>query len=284
MTQVAFDEDRQTASLPRLAEREKIFSEAKRLRGRAREEALEEIIKRDGPACRKCGRTDRGLTIDHIGDPELHSLSNLQGLCFICNASKGGYKRQKDRQPKQSDVWEREKIRNSIRGDKQAEAKKDATEQLHESVDYQQGSPEMVANDFAEIEFRNWLRAYVRSHGSISREKAIADGAELFGVSPNTSRRYLLKITSDAGPLKQVKDEETKKWIIIARVPDIEAFKLALSFNKISQEELRRFRDQVLQSQKHLLNPEAGLSQSDSSASDKQGPVSLNSQQGGLTK
>lgn len=63
----------------------------RRRNSRQRRARKEQILRRDGGACLRCGSTDN-LTIDHI-----HPLAkgghdgddNLQTLCFACNQAKG---------------------------------------------------------------------------------------------------------------------------------------------------------------------------------------------------
>ena len=101
-------------------------------------------------------------------------------------------------------------------GEREKVSAKDATYSLREQVDYSAGSPEMAANDSAEIPYRNWLQAYIRSHVEIPRVEAIAAGAEIVGVSTTATRRYLEKLVSLAGPLTKYKNE-SRKWMIKAK-------------------------------------------------------------------
>ena len=90
-----------------VAEREIIFSFARRLRGEAYRQALQFLIQRDGTYCKKCGKSNEGQTIDHINPnfSPLHSSNNLQILCFRCNSGKGGIARS----PTQTNVRVRER-------------------------------------------------------------------------------------------------------------------------------------------------------------------------------
>ena len=77
-----------------------------------------------------------------------------------------------------------------------------ATETLRQTVPYDQGSAEMKANGEAEVPYRAWLWERVIEAGSAGYpwSQAINSGAEHTGVSPQATRDYLNKATSDEGP------------------------------------------------------------------------------------
>ena len=81
-----------------------------------------------------------------------------------------------------------------------------ATEELRRDVDYGEGTPTMRVNGKAELPWRKWCEAHLRCDGQhrFGKVHAIYGGAEEFGVSPDTTRRYWLKWTSAAGPAMEV--------------------------------------------------------------------------------
>jgi hypothetical protein len=77
---------------------------------------------------------------------------------------------------------------------------------MKQAIPYAEASPEMRANAQYEIAFRSWLLDYIRSNGHIGKVEAINTGAEFCGCNPSTSGRYLAKLTSLVGPLRELKD------------------------------------------------------------------------------
>jgi hypothetical protein len=73
-------------------------------------------------------------------------------------------------------------------------------------VVYRDGSAEMQANYLFELDYRNWLNAYIDENGFIPKKEAINAGAEVVGCNPTTSAKYLAKLTSIVGPLAEMKD------------------------------------------------------------------------------
>jgi hypothetical protein len=73
-------------------------------------------------------------------------------------------------------------------------------------VNYKEGSTEMQANFLFELEFRKWLLGKVNEAGGYPKQDAISSGAEIVGCSPSTTERYLKKLVSTAGPLREEKD------------------------------------------------------------------------------
>ena len=129
------------------------------------------------------------LDIDHIdGDPLNNSPSNLRLLCRQCNASEGGKKSRK-----RKSVTEREREYPSTRI-------------VKSSVGYREGSAEMQANLLFELDFREWINAFVHENGFIPKKEAINAGAEVVGCNPVTAAKYLAKLTSIVGPLAEMKD------------------------------------------------------------------------------
>jgi len=64
-------------------------------------------------------------------------------------------------------------------------------------------SPEMRVSREKEPLFRGWVvDSVVTRHEGLTIRDAVTEGAEVVGVSPNTTRRWLSKLTSPVGPLK----------------------------------------------------------------------------------
>ena len=77
---------------------------------------------------------------------------------------------------------------------------------VKELVEYRNASPEMKANSYFENQYREWVLTTVREHGLITKVEAVNSGAEVVGCSPLTAGRYLVKLTSAVGSLKESKD------------------------------------------------------------------------------
>lgn len=155
------------------------------------------LVLRDGEQCARCFEiptAQNTLDIDHAdGNSQNNDPSNLRLLCRRCNVTLEN-KARVDRIPP-SDQEEREKTEGQP-----------ATRIVREAVNYKQGGAEMQANFLFEVDFRNWLLEKVRGTGGYPKVDAIAAGAEIVGCSPSTTTKYLVKLTSSAGPLKESKD------------------------------------------------------------------------------
>lgn len=154
------------------------------------------LVLRDGELCARCFNiptTQNDLDIDHIdGDPWNNDQNNLRLLCRRCNVT---LENQSRKLPSDQYVCERER--------KEGKAQ---TRVSRDIVNYKEGSTEMQANFLFELEFRRWLMGKINELGGYSKLDAIASGAELVGCSPTTTARYLLKLTSNSGPLKEDRD------------------------------------------------------------------------------
>lgn len=156
---------------------------------------------RDGDKCAICGGSEREkkLVIDHSdGNKDNDDPENLRLLCYSDSM------RERWRLAKSKLEWTRERERLSG----------SPTEQVHKIVDYGQGSPEMQVTDLAEDEYRYYVIARIRLQGPIPKREAINAGAERVGINPTTSRRYLDKLTSSEGPLKEYKDPNWRRKMI----------------------------------------------------------------------
>lgn len=154
------------------------------------------LVLRDGEQCARCFEiptAQNTLDIDHIdGDDWNNEPDNLRLLCRGCNVTLGNKARVLS-----SDqyVYERE----GKEGKAQTRVSRDI-------VNYKEGSTEMQANFLFELDFRKWLLGKIRDQGGYPKLDAINSGAEIVGCSPSTTVRYLGKLTSREGPLKESKD------------------------------------------------------------------------------
>jgi hypothetical protein len=144
-------------------------------------------------------RTQKGditLEIDHINEDKSDDRpENLQLLCKPCNVAKGN--RARSRRPSDLSVCVRERMRaEGCAGTRVGKA----------VVRYGSGSAEMQAAQMYELPFRGWLMGVLRSADFVEKEDAINSGAEITGASVPTINRYLKKLTSSAGPLKEARD------------------------------------------------------------------------------
>jgi hypothetical protein len=159
---------------------------------------------RDGEKCAECGitpaeikllnnkpMTRNGLEIDHIDNNHNNNgESNFQLLCPTCNTIKENtHRRGRPKAPKCPCVCVRAE-----------------TDIMKDALPYAEASPEMRANAQYETSFRTWLLEYIRNNGYVGKVDAVNAGAEICGCNPSTSGRYLAKLTSLAGPLRESKD------------------------------------------------------------------------------
>lgn len=154
------------------------------------------LVIRDTEQCSRCFEiptAQNTLDIDHIDGNEWNNEpDNLRLLCRSCNVSLANKARRLS-----SDHYVSERER------KEGKA---STRVGREVVSYREGSPEMQANFLYELDFRKWILGIILENGAISKPDAIAAGAEIVGCSPTTTARYLAKLTSSAGPLRETRD------------------------------------------------------------------------------
>ena len=169
------------------------------------------LVLRDGESCAICHAiptaqnptTQNTLDIDHIdGNPNNNHPDNLRLLCRQCNVALSNQRRSSDALPSAKCVRERKEGQP-------------ATRIAREDAHYRNGSPEMQANLIYEVAFRRWLMARVTTQGSYDYTTAINEGAEITGCSPQTTTRYLAKLTSPAGPLTEIKDALGHRVLIL---------------------------------------------------------------------
>lgn len=159
------------------------------------------LVLRDGEHCDICTKiptTRNGLDIDHKdGNKNNDNPSNLRLLCRHCNVILENKSR----------LHEMSKLEPSVRGEREREEGQPSTRLVREAVDYKGGSVEMQASFLFELDYREWVLLQVTQRGAVLKKEAIYAGAELVGCSPNTTTKYLAKLTSAAGPLQEYKDK-----------------------------------------------------------------------------
>lgn len=131
------------------------------------------IAKRDGECCHFCGKKppECELVIDHKdNDNPNNELWNLQLLCRACNYKKN------PRRPFVQSV----------------------------SVVKKTSEDSISINSQKEPQFRNFVYAEIRERGQVLWETLVASGAEIVGISVETARKYLVKMTSEYGALQIV--------------------------------------------------------------------------------
>lgn len=175
----------------------------RRMTVRQHETIYKFLVARDGEQCIVCKKKPLPglpLEIDHAdSDPTNWDPDNLHLLCKSDNLDLRGFT-SADHQmllDHCSALIERERF---------GEHGKSATGLVRDLVDYRNGSLEMQANSYFEIAYRDWVLKEVKRLGFLSKEDAVAGGAEEFGSSPETIDRYLRKLKSYRGPLEEAKD------------------------------------------------------------------------------
>ena len=149
------------------------------------------LVQRDGSHCRYCKADVKPLEIHHVdGNPANNVKDNLILLCHSCHV-KISMAQAKERGIKVERGGER----------------KDPTVELKNLVNYNDGSPEMQVNEYAELAYRNWLTAAIENSPDrmVSKKQAIYSGAEVTGSSVNACRGYYGKMVSDEGGLTEGK-------------------------------------------------------------------------------
>jgi hypothetical protein len=175
---------------------------ANRFQIRQHEIAYNFIAARDGEYCLICKKKPPAtkLQIDHAdNDPKNWDPENLHLLCQKHNLQMRGKPAAEHKRLIRSYSAKNERERARERG-------RESTGQVKTLVDFRNASPEMKANSYYEIRYREWLLAIIRDQGFITKLEAVNSGAEVVGCSPLTANRYLAKLTSSVGPLKERKD------------------------------------------------------------------------------
>ena len=175
----------------------------KRLTVREHETLYKFIAARDGEYCIICKAKpipDKPLQIDHANnDSNNWNPDNVHLLCQTCNLKMRGktIREHIELIEHYSALNERERAR---------ERGREATSRVKDLVDYRSASPEMKANSYYEIAFRDWVLHTVKVDGFIAKKEAINSGAEVVGSSPLSTGRYLDKLTCSVGVLQETKD------------------------------------------------------------------------------
>jgi len=139
------------------------------------------MAERDGKFCKMCGVSsqERQLVIDHKdNDNSNNKLSNLQFLCRPCNYRKN---------PRPVDVCEREK-------------------------EHPEPPSEIEINRNKEPQFKHYLAQRINEAETVPEHDIIYSSAEVCGLSPETTKRYLRKSCSTEGIYKRTKLGDT--WYI----------------------------------------------------------------------
>ncbi|MHB8567304.1 MAG: hypothetical protein ACYC7D_10435 [Nitrososphaerales archaeon] len=176
----------------------------------------------NGLRCERCNKAltiERGpaqATIEHTDHDPFHNCihSNLL-YCNPCNSSTRNRKRAVVCQISTS-----LQTSASISEKKKEITHTNATEKLREKIDYSVGSIEVQINGEAEIDYRRWVAERISTYCFIVKKQAIDSGAEVFGVNPTTTRRYLDKLTSDDGEYEIFRDPQLKKHCVRRKDPD----------------------------------------------------------------
>lgn len=160
------------------------------------------IAARDGEYCLICQKKPplSRLQIDHAdNNPDNWDPDNLHLVCRQDNIKLRGMSLAEHKKTVQYHSAKNERERACARGI-------ESTNTVKELVDYRQGSTEMQANSYYEMQFREWLLEVLRENRVITRKEAINSGAEIVGCNPTTTARYLAKLTSSIGNLREGKD------------------------------------------------------------------------------
>jgi len=131
------------------------------------------IAKRDGECCYFCGKEppEHQLVIDHKdNDNSNNELYNLQLLCYACNYKKN------PRRPLDQCVSVSKKINEDS----------------------------ISINRQKEPQFCKFVYAEIGRKGQVLWYSLVASGAEIVGISIETARKYLVKMTSEYGKLQVV--------------------------------------------------------------------------------
>lgn len=169
--------------------KERRFRLANRFQAKQHELAASFIDERDGHYCIVCQKVSNAkLQIDHANnDPQDWTPENLHWLCQKHNLEMRALTTKQKvaliRWYSANNMCVRENSRGHY-----------STGYLQSKVDYTKGSPEMQVNALAELSWREWVLEEIDNNGFILLDVAIDTGAELFGVSPASTQRYLRKL------------------------------------------------------------------------------------------
>ena len=175
---------------------------ANRFQVKQHEIAYRFIAARDGEYCLKCKRKPLTipLQIDHADNkPDNWDPENLHLLCQKHNLEFRGKPAAEHKRLIRDYSAKNERERARERG-------RENTHLVKDMVDFRNASPEMKANSYYETQYREWVLRVIREGKFITKVEAVNSGAEVVGCSPLTANRYLAKLASSVGPLKESKD------------------------------------------------------------------------------
>jgi len=175
---------------------------ANRFQIRQHDLAYRFIAARDGEHCLSCNKKPPAikLTIDHAdNNPENWDPENLHLLCQKHNLELRGKPAGEHKRLIRAYSANNERERARERG-------RENTNVVKDLVDFRNASPEMKANSYYETQYREWVLTVIREQRFITKVEAVNSGAEVVGCSPLTANRYLAKLTSSVGPLRESKD------------------------------------------------------------------------------
>ena len=145
-----------------------------RMNGRTRKVWYMRISKRDGEFCHNCEKLpNQGqLVVDHIDNNNYNnSFDNLQLLCRTCN-----YKKNQRGEP---------------------------VDHCVSSISDTKMKSSISINKEKELKFREWVYDGLDERKKLPYHGVINSGAEYIGISIVTAKRYLIKMLSGYGNLKQ---------------------------------------------------------------------------------
>lgn len=172
------------------------------------------ILRDGGERCQSCLKTPAELTknnslkplrllhldIDHINEnKDDDRLENLQLLCRRCNV-------RKNRQAQKRHAYSA-----CVRERKEGQP---GTRIIRTILDYGNAPVEMQANNLYELPFRQYALEQIATSGGSRKKDIIAGGAEIVGCSPTTTKRYIVKLTSPAGPLMERADALGEVYLV----------------------------------------------------------------------
>lgn len=151
------------------------------------------LRERQQKLCAGCGRelgAEQGR-IHHIdGNPKNQAPSNLQLVHAACHVIPG----------RPHPVSVRPPLCARAGGGNDPHS---AKQRLATGYADSDASPAMRASALAKPRFREWLTTYLREHGRLTRQEAIASGAEITGMDVTTVDRWVQALESLLGPIEK---------------------------------------------------------------------------------
>lgn len=179
---------------------------------------LERLI---GAECGNCHKRvrEREKIHNHHKDGNKHNNTkkNQVWLCLKCHKEISRF--QQHGRPRSTATVQLAKSRGASISPKKPAGEGSATEYVKSIVPYDEGSPQMQANEQFEGAWRNYCEARLRSEGRILKKTAINAGSEAVGCNPKTAYGYWNKWTSEEGPAREMTDEFHNKFAVWRHVP-----------------------------------------------------------------